>query len=88
MGKVSLDPPYLKDWITGILSIQQWAIDKALDLPDGSIMKTQLSGMSEEDKDESRRGPLYAVDALRCVLGSFELPIAQPVVIKQTGYVY
>jgi len=89
LGKITLDPPYLKDWITGILSIQQWwGVDDAIKLPEGSILRQQLGSMSDLDRDEARRGPLFAVDAFRTVLGSFELPIAQPIVIKKSAYVY
>ncbi len=87
-GKVTLDTPYLVDWINGILLAQQWTSMKALELTDGSILKNQLKGMKFEDRDQARRDPLFAVDALRCVLGSFEVPAARLVQIKQAGHVW
>ena len=85
---VNLNGPYLADWINGILSAQQWMSEDALELPRGTVLRDQLSGMKFEDRDPTRRGPFYAVDALRCVLGSFEVPAPRPVTIKQAGYFY
>lgn len=87
-GKVDVSPPYLKDWITGCLSIDQWGTDGALKIPEGSILREQIENHTFEDRKESRRGPFYAMDALRCVLGSFEQEPARPVVIKQSGYAW
>ena len=87
-GKINLDAPYLTEWINGILSIQQWMIDEALELPDGSVLRNQLKAHTFEDREESRRGPFYAVDALRCVIGSFELPASRQWVEKKRGWAY
>jgi len=88
-GSTTIDAPYLRDWIMGVLSVQQWMHDKSLEFIENSLMLKQIKGMVHpDDKDEANRGRLYAVDALRTVLGSFELQPCPPVVIKKSGYVY
>lgn len=86
-GKIDIDAPYLRDWTPGVLSMRQWQADKALEAPEDSILNKQVKRLTREDQDESRRGPFYAVDALRCVLGSFEMPVKQPVRIMKSGWV-
>ena len=88
-GKISVDVPYLGDWLNGILSIEQWMANEALQLPKGSILRQQMASLKFEDRDSSRRGPYYAMDALRCVIGSYELParkMAKTKKIKQYYY--
>ena len=87
-GNVNLDAPHLTDWINGVLSAQQWMADEALEVPE-SILREQLADMTPEDRQESQRGKLFAVDALRTVIGSFEQPPPRPApIIKKSGYFY
>jgi len=88
-GQIHLDMPYLVEWVDGVLSIQQWMTDGLLDLKHAPILAEQLSMITVEDRDPSRRAPFYAIDALRTVIGSYDEP-ERPVFrgIKKSGYRY
>ena len=74
LSRISIKLPYIGDWVNGILTIRQSSEDGVLKIPKDSIMGRQLGQMTPGDQQESQRGRFYAVDALRCVLGSFERP--------------
>jgi len=74
LSRVSIKFPYIGDWVNGVLTIRQSSKDGALKIPKDSIMGRQLGQMEPEHQQESQRSSFYAVDALRCVLGSFERP--------------
>ena len=74
LSRVSIKFTYIGDWVNGVLTIRQYSKDGALEIPKDSIMGRQLGQMVPEDQQESQRNRFYAVDALRCVLGSLERP--------------
>jgi hypothetical protein len=69
IDQITLVQALTMDWNTGIMTIQQWVADNALDTQAGSILASQLGQMTKEDRHPSRRHIFYAVDALRALMG-------------------
>jgi hypothetical protein len=67
--QIKLAPGLMLDWNTGILTIQQWAADDALDIPPGTVLSAQLGKMTKADRHVSRRNFFYGPDALRALMG-------------------
>ena len=62
-------PAVTLDWNTGILTIQQWSADDALEIHPGTVLASQLGKMTAADRQTSRRKFFYAPDALRALMG-------------------
>ena len=67
--QITLLPALTLDWNTGILTIQQWVTDEALEIPPGTVLAAQLGKMTATDRQPSRRKFFYAPDALRALMG-------------------
>jgi hypothetical protein len=88
VDRIRLIPPPIKDWQAGILGILKYVRDNALDMPRDSILYGQLGSMTSEDQQDSRKSAFYAVNALKNLIGSFEI---QPVFgrsVGRAGYVF
>jgi hypothetical protein len=66
--QITLLPALTMDWNTGILTIQQWVGDEALEIHSG-ILASQLGRMTLTDRQATRRKFFYAPDALRALMG-------------------
>jgi hypothetical protein len=67
--QIALMPALTLDWNTGILTIQQWSADDALEIHPGTVLASQLGKMTAADRQPSRRKFFYAPDALRALIG-------------------
>jgi hypothetical protein len=67
--QIALMPALTLDWNTGILTIQQWSADDALEIHPGTVLASQLGKMTAADRKTSRRKFFYAPDALRALMG-------------------
>ena len=67
--QIALMPALTLDWNTGILTIQQWSADGALEIHPGTVLASQLGKMTAADRQTSRRKFFYAPDALRALMG-------------------
>jgi hypothetical protein len=67
--QIALMPALTLDWNTGILTIQQWSADDALEIHPGTVLASQLGKMTAADRQPSRRKFFYAPDALRALMG-------------------
>ena len=78
---IELLPAEIIDWNAGILRIQKYGAEESLDIPQDSILRRQLGDIRGADRENSQRHVFYALDALRCCIGNFEVPptFAKPV---------
>ena len=67
--QITLAPALTLNWNTGILTIQQWVSDEALEIAPGTVLAAQLGKMTVADRQASRRKVFYAPDALRALMG-------------------
>ncbi len=67
--QITLMPALTLDWNTGILIIQQWSADKALEIKPKTALASQLGKMTIADRQAARRKFFYAPDALRALMG-------------------
>jgi len=56
----------------GVALAREWAQDGALNISEGTILRTQLSGISSDDLAHNPEEKFFAVDALRLLIGSIE----------------
>jgi len=56
----------------GVALAREWAQDGALNISEGTILRTQLSAIASTDLDQKPEEKFYAVDALRLLIGSIE----------------
>ncbi len=77
LSRISIASPYIGDWLNGLLGIRQYSEDGVLKIPKDSIIARQLGQMTPGDQQESQRSRFFAVDALRCVLGSFRAAVEE-----------
>jgi hypothetical protein len=61
-----------KNFPFGVRLTKEWAQDGALNISEGTILRTQLSAISAADLDQNPEDKFYAVDALRLLIGSIE----------------
>jgi hypothetical protein len=64
--------PYTKNFSFGLGLAQEWAADGALEVPDGTILRGQMSEISAEHLDASVEERFYAINALRYIIASVE----------------
>jgi hypothetical protein len=65
--------PFANNFAVGLGLARQWSADEALDIPEGSIMRGQLSGISSEDLTQQNiEERFYALRALFYVVASVE----------------
>ena len=67
--QITLVPALTLDWNVGILTLQQWSADKALEIHPGTVLASQLGKMTVADRQSARRKFFYAPDALRALMG-------------------
>jgi hypothetical protein len=67
--QITLLPALTLDWNTGILTIQQWHADNALEIKPKTVLASQLGKMTVGDRKAARRKFFYAPDALRALMG-------------------
>ena len=67
--QITLAPALTLNWNTGILTIQQWVSDEALEIAPGTTLAAQLGKMTVADRQALRRKVFYAPDALRALMG-------------------
>jgi hypothetical protein len=73
-SQIELLSPDIPDWTASILQIQKYVKDSALSIPKETILHSQLGKMTGgDDEKDSQKAEFYAVNALRCVIGSFEI---------------
>jgi hypothetical protein len=88
LDRINLQPASVIDYTAGLLTIQNWIRSEALKgVPKDSILGSQLREIKESNYQEPK---FYAVDALRCVISSFNVPTAyaRPVTVKPSNYIY
>jgi len=66
-----LQPPLISDWLVGILTVQKWRAEKALNIPHGTIMYNQLKSMVIEDRKQTEQDRFPAMTALICAMTPF-----------------
>lgn len=69
-----LQPALIMDWLVGILSVQKWQQDKALNVPGETIMYSQLKSMTNEDRKQTEQDRFPAMTALICAMTPFIQP--------------
>jgi len=67
--QITLVPALTLDWNVGILTIQQWYADDALEIKPKTVLASQLGKMTVADRQSARRKFFYAPDALRALMG-------------------
>jgi len=70
----SLQPALITDWLVGILSVQKWQQEKALSVPNETIMYSQLKSMTNEDRKQTEQDRFPAMMALICAMTPFIQP--------------
>ena len=86
--RIVLNQAGIMDWQAGVLCIQKYARDSALDVPEGTILASQLGKMTRADQQDSKKNEFYAVNALRCLIGSFEIPSTSARSVAPCDYLY
>jgi hypothetical protein len=86
--RIKLLPPNILDWQASLLGILKYVRDAALNLPKDSILYGQLGRMSSTDQQDSQKSAFYAVNALRCVIGSFGIPPISGKTVVPADYIY
>ncbi len=78
-----LQAPFCKSFVHGIDIIKRWTTYiNALEIPRDTILRKQLSEISEEALKKSPEHTFFAINALRFVLGAFDV---SPVTPKKAG---
>ena len=72
LNRINLHPASVSSFTAGLLIIKDWISNEALDIPGDSILGQQLGNIRKADQDQESMN--YAVNCLRCVIGSFEMP--------------
>jgi hypothetical protein len=89
MDRVELLSADISDWNLGILQIQRYTRDDALQqIPKDSILYNQLGRITKSDDQERERAKFYAVSALINVIGSFDVQPFLGRSVKPASYVY
>ena len=72
--------PYADNFLLGVSRIRDWTKSGKLDIPEKTIIRSQLKGISKADLADSPETIFYAVNALRFVVGAFfkHRPINNP----------
>lgn len=78
---VRLQPPLISDWLVGILTVQKWRTEKALEIPRGSIMHGQLKSMIVTDRKQKEQDRFPAMVALVCAM----TPFVSEIVVRGEG---
>lgn len=71
LSLLRLQPPLISDWLVGILTAQKWRVEKALNIPQGSIMHNQLKSMVITDRKPAEQDKFPAMMALICAMTPF-----------------
>lgn len=69
-----LQPALITDWLVGILSVQKWQQEKALGIPNETIIYGQLKSMTNEDRRQTEQDRFPAMTALMCAMTPFIQP--------------
>jgi hypothetical protein len=86
--RIILDQPDILDWQPGVLRIREYSKADALIIPKDTILHRQLSKMTRKDQQDSERQTFYAVGALCCLIGSFDIQPAMGRRIEPSDYIY
>jgi hypothetical protein len=83
-----LQAPFCKSFIHGVDIIKRWTTYiSALGIPRETIIRKQLSQINDEALKKSPENVFFAINALRYVLGAFEVSPIIPKVGVETGSV-
>jgi hypothetical protein len=79
LNRIDLHRASVSNFTAGLLVIKDWISNEALDIPGDSILGQQLGNIRKADQGQESMN--YAVNCLRFVIGSFEIPpfFARPV---------
>jgi hypothetical protein len=86
--RILLHPPDIMDWQAGVLCILKYARDSALHIPESTILAGQLGKLTSADQQDAKRHEFYAVNALRCVIGSFETSPTPALPVTPSDFIY
>jgi hypothetical protein len=64
--------PLVKNFGFGLGLAREWAADDALEVPEGTTLRAQLSEISSENLDSGVEERFYAINALRYIIASVE----------------
>jgi hypothetical protein len=70
--------PFASNFIFGLGLAREWGEDAALEIPQGTILRAQLSGISSEDLAQGVEERFYAINALRYIAASVEKSSWEP----------
>ena len=62
----------VKNFGFGLGLAREWAADDALEVPEGTTLRAQLSEISSENLDSGVEERFYAINALRYIIASVE----------------
>ena len=66
------EAPFSQNFQFGVTKIREWRAARALDIPEGTTIRSQLKEMQPTDLKESPETNFFAVNALRFVIGGIE----------------
>lgn len=81
LALLSLQPALITDWLMGILTVQKWQEEKALNVSRKTIMYQQLKSMTPADRKSTEQDRFPAMTALTCAM----TPFVQAVVAQGVG---
>jgi hypothetical protein len=67
-----IQAPFANNFIFGLGLAREWWEDAALEIPQGTILRAQLSAISSEDLAQGVEERFYAINGLRYTIGSVE----------------
>lgn len=65
------EAPYADNFMLGVSWIQDWTRTARLDIPEKSVIRSQLKRITKADLADSPETRFYAINALRFVVGAF-----------------
>jgi hypothetical protein len=86
LNRINLHPASVTSYAPGLLIIRDWIDNEALDIPRNSVLGQQLGEIRKAEQGQEPKN--YAANALRCVIGSFDVQPCLGRNVKASNYVY